>query len=267
VPFVETKELRMHYQFDGPSDAPPLVFSNSLGTTMALWQPQISAFSQAFRVLRYDSRGHGDTAVTPREYSIERLANDVLHLLDALKLQRVHFCGLSIGGMTGMWLGANAPERLHKLVLCNTAAKLGNTESWNARIQAVRSGGTPSVAGAVIARWFTPEFREKDPEKVASARQMLERTNAVGYMGSCAAVRDFDFRQKLNSIHAPTLVVSGTHDPVATPADGQYLSAGISGAQYSEVNAAHISNMEDAERFNTEVSTFLLAEAGGAVNG
>ena len=267
MPYVETKELRMHYQFDGPSDAPPLVLSNSLGTTIALWEPQMSVFAKNFRVLRYDSRGHGDTAVTPREYSIERLANDVIQLLDALRLHRVYFCGLSIGGMTGMWLGANAPKRLNKLVVCNTGAKLGNAESWNARIQAVRSGGTQSVAGSVIARWFTPEFREKEPEKVAKARQMIERTNAVGYMSSCAAVRDFDFRQKLGAIQVPTLIVSGAHDPVATPADGHALSAGISGAQYTELNAAHISNIEDADRFNSEVSTFLMAEAGGALHG
>ncbi len=233
------------------------MLSNSLGTTLELWEPQIPAFSRTFRVLRYDARGHGQTSITPGEYSIELLAKDVVALLDALKIQRAHFCGLSIGGMTGMWLAANAPERLNKLVLCNTAAKIGTGETWNARIETVQKGGTKSIAASVTERWFTAEFRAKEPGAVAKARGMIEGTDAVGYAASCAAVRDFDFGKQLRTIRAPTLVIAGAKDPVTPPADGQQLAREIAGAQYAELDAAHISNIEAAERFTTQVSAFL----------
>lgn len=257
MPFIETKNLRIHYQWDGPAGAPTLVFSNSLGTNLALWEPQLPFFSKSFRVLRYDSRGHGQTSATPGEYSVELLARDVLDLLDALELQRVHFCGLSVGGMTGMWLAANAPQRLDKVVLCNTSPKIGTAESWNARIIAVREGGTKSVAQIVVERWFTPDFRAKNPALVEKTKSMIESTSREGYLGTCAAVRDFDFWASLKNITAPALVIAGTHDVAATPADAQKLAREIKGARYLELAAAHISNIEDADRFTEAVSTFL----------
>jgi 3-oxoadipate enol-lactonase len=259
VPFVDTKDLRMHYELDGPADATTLVLSNSLGTHLSLWDPQMPVFSKSFRVLRYDSRGHGQTSATPGEYSIELLAHDVIQLLDVLKLGRVHFCGLSIGGMTGMWLGANAPDRLRKLVLCNTAPQIGTAQNWNARIRAVREGGTQCVAETVVQRWFTPEFRADNSGVVAKTKHMIETTNSDGYVGSCAAVRDFDFWPKVGTIHAPTLVIAGTHDSSVPPADAQKLAHQITGARYGELNAAHISNIEDASRFTAEVNAFLNA--------
>lgn len=257
MPFIDTKHLRMHYQLDGPPAAAILVLSNSLGTNVSLWEPQLPAFTKDFRVLRYDSRGHGQTSETPGEYSIELLARDVLQLLDALKIDRVHFCGLSIGGTTGMWLAANTPGRLHKLVLCNTAPKIGNADGWNARIKTVREGGTKSVSESVIERWFTPEFRATNPDLVAKTKAMIEGTSTDGYTGSCAAVRDFDFWAKVGDIKAPTLVITGTHDAAVPPADGKKLAQTISGARYAELSAAHISNIEDAGRFTAEVSAFL----------
>src|SRR5450755_3666916 len=167
----------MHYQLDGPAGAATLVLSNSLGTNLSLWEPQLPAFSKDFRVLRYDSRGHGQTSATPGEYSVELLGRDVIQLLDALKLDRVHFCGLSIGGMTGMWLGVNVPQRLNKLVLCNTAPKIGNADGWNARIKTVREGATKAVSEPVIERWFTPDFRAKNPDVVAKTKVMIESTS------------------------------------------------------------------------------------------
>lgn len=257
MPFIDIKDLRMHYQLDGPTAAPTLVFSNSLGTNLSLWEAQLPTFTKDFRVLRYDSRGHGQTIATPGEYSVELLARDVLHLLDALKLDHVDFCGLSIGGMTGMWLAANAPERVNKLVLCNTAPKIGNSDGWNARIKTVHEGGTKAVSEAVIERWFTPDFRAKNPDAVAKTKTMTETTSTDGYTGSCAAVRDFDFSDKLGQIKAPTLVIAGTHDAAVPPADAQKLAHAISGARYTELSAAHISNIEDASNFTTEVSAFL----------
>ena len=257
MPFVEIKDLRMYYELDGPAAAPALVLSNSLGTNLSLWDPQLPIFAKSFRVLRYDSRGHGHTSATPGEYSVEMLGRDVLQLLDALNLKRVNFCGLSIGGMTGMWLAVNAPKRLEKLVLSNTAPKIGKLDLWNERIKAVRESGTKAIAKQVVERWFTPEFHAKHPDQIAKTRQIIESTSTDGYVSSCAAVRDFDFWQKVGAIRVQTLVIAGTHDQSVPPSDAQKLAKQIPGARYIEVPAAHISNVEAATRFTDEVSTFL----------
>jgi 3-oxoadipate enol-lactonase len=259
MPFVALGDARINYLLEGPAGAPVLLFSNSLGTNYSMWNGQAIEFQRKFRILRYDTRGHGESAVTPGPYSIEQLANDVLGLLDELRLDRVHFCGLSLGGMIGMWLGANAPLRLNKLVLCNTAVKIGTAETWNSRIEAVRKDGMKLIASAVIERWFTPAFRTKDPAAVAGTQQILEQTNPEGYAACCAAVRDFDYHGQLRSIRVPTQVISGIHDPATPPADGHYLAEQIPGARYAELNAAHLSNIEDRDRFNHEVATFLNA--------
>jgi 3-oxoadipate enol-lactonase len=257
VPFVEIKDLRMYYELDGPAAAPALVLSNSLGTNLTLWDPQLPIFAKSFRVLRYDSRGHGQSSTTQGEYSVEMLGRDVLQLLDALNLQHVNFCGLSIGGMTGMWLAINAAHRLDKLVLANTAPKIGKLDMWTERIRAVREGGTKAVAKQVVERWFTPEFHAKHPDQIAKTRQMIESTSTDGYVSSCAAVRDFDFWQKVGAIRVQTLVIAGTHDQSVPPSDAQKLAKQIPGARYIELPAAHISNGEAASRFTDEVSTFL----------
>jgi 3-oxoadipate enol-lactonase len=257
VPFVETKDLHMHYELDGPAGAPALVLSNSLGTNLSLWNPQLPILAKSFRVLRYDSRGHGHTSATPGEYSVEMLGRDALQLLDALNLERVNFCGLSIGGMTGMWLAVNAAHRLDNLVLANTAPKIGKLDLWNERIKAVRERGTKTVSKQVVERWFTPEFHAKHPGQIAKTRQMIESTSTDGYVGSCAAVRDFDFCEKVDDIRVPTLVIAGTHDQSVPPSDAQKLAKQIPGARYIELPAAHISNVEAAGRFTDEVSAFL----------
>ena len=257
MPFVETKDLRIYCELDGPAGAPALVLSNSLGTNLSLWDPQFSSFARTFRLLRYDSRGHGRTSATPGEYTVEMLGRDVLKLLDALNLERVNFCGLSIGGMTGMWLAVNAPQRLTKLVLSNTAPKIGKLDPWNQRIKLVREGGTRAVAQPVVEKWFTPEFHVMHPDQIAKTRHMIETTSTEGYVGSCAAVRDFDFWENVPTIGAPTLVLAGTHDQSVPPSDAQKLAKQIPGARYVELPAAHISNVEAATRFTDEVSSFL----------
>jgi 3-oxoadipate enol-lactonase len=257
VPFVETKDLRMHYELDGPPDAPALVLSNSLGTNLSLWDPQLPIFAKSFRVLRYDSRGHGQTSATQGDYSVEMLGRDVIQLLDALNFQRVNFSGLSIGGMTGMWLAVNAPQRLERLVLSNTAPKIGKLDVWTERIRAVREGGTKAVAQQVVDRWFTPEFHDKHPDQITKTRQMIETTSTDGYVGSCAAVRDFDFWEQVGAIRGLTLVIAGTHDQSVSPSEAQKLAKHIPGARYIELPAAHISNIEAASRFTDEVSAFL----------
>ena len=257
VPFVELGDARIHYVLEGPADVAVLVFSNSLGTHYSMWDAQAPEFRKKFRVLRYDTRGHGQSSVTPGPYSIEQLGKDVVALVDALALDRVYFCGLSMGGMIGMWLGVTVPDRLNKLVLCNTGAKIGTSEAWASRIEAVRKGGMKAVASAVIERWFTPAFREQNPATIARIRKTLEETSPKGYAACCAAVRDFDYRGYLANIHVPTLVISGTHDPATPPADGRFLAKQIPGARYAELNAAHLSNLEDRDCFNREVSAFL----------
>src|ERR1700687_1966950 len=171
MPIVKSGEAQNHYALEGQGGTPALVFSNSLGANYCMWDPQVPEIRKKLRVLRYDTRGHGQSSVTPGPYSIELLAKDVIALLDALDLDRVHFCGLSMGGMIGMWLGVNAPGRLSKLVLCNTGAKIGTSEAWASRIEAVRKGGMKAVASAVIERWFTTAFREKNPATSARIRQ------------------------------------------------------------------------------------------------
>ena len=260
MPVLDSNLGQIHYALEGPSDKSALVLSNSLGTDFAMWDVQIPAFTKSLRVLRYDTRGHGKSSVTPGPYSIEQLAKDVLDLADALKLDRFHFCGLSMGGAIGMWLAANAPQHLNKLILSSTAAKFGTQEMWNARIDAVRKQGMKPVAAAAIERWFTPAFRAKNPSTIAPIQKMLETTDPEGYVSNCAAIRDFDFRNQLGGIRASTLVISGAHDPATTPADGHFLADHIPGARYVELNAAHLCNIEDADAFTLTVCSFLNSQ-------
>ena len=254
---MESNHAQIYYALEGQPANPVLILSNSLGADFSMWDPQMPKFLQSFRVLRSDTRGHGRSSVTPGPYSIEQLAKDVLALADSQQFERFHFCGLSMGGQIGMWLAANAPERLKKVVLCSTAAKIGTPEMWNPRIATVLKEGMKNVAAGAIERWFTPAFRANNPSIIAHIQKVLETTDPEGYAACSAAVRDFDFREKLNTIRTPTLVISGTHDPATTPSDGQFLANRISGARYVELNGAHLSNIEDADRFTQEVCTFL----------
>ena len=259
MPFAETGELRIHHRFDGRADAPVLVLSSSLGADLSAWDPQVPALSREHRVLRYDSRGHGQTPMAPGPCTIARLATDVVRLLDALGIERASFCGLSIGGQVGTWLGAHAGARLDRLVLCNTGARIGDLATWNARIEAVRRQGVASITGPLMERWFTAAFRERSPDVVARTRAMVEATPREGYAACCEAVRDADLHADLPGILARTLVIAGRHDPSTTPEQGRELVAGIRGARYVELDAAHLSNIEAADAFTEAVLTFLAA--------
>lgn len=260
MPIVHLAASDLNYQLEGPADAPVLLLSNSLGTDLGMWDTQMPAFTEHFRVLRYDTRGHGQSQVSAGFYSIEQLGRDVLALLDHLDIRQASFCGLSMGGLIGQWLGINAGERLHKLVLCNTAAKIANDEVWNRRIDSVLQGGQQAMRDlrdASIARWFTPAFAVAEPAQANRITAMLAATSAQGYAGNCAAVRDADFRQQLAAIAVPTLIVCGTADPVTTPADGRFLQQRIAGAQLLELPAAHLSNVEAGAAFTRAVVDFL----------
>lgn len=259
--FVKLAEGELNYRFDGPQDAPVLVLSNSLGTDLHMWDEQVPAFSEHFHVLRFDTRGHGGSLVTQGPYSIEQLGGDVLAMLDALDIDKVHFCGLSMGGLIGQWLGINAGERLHKLVVCNTAAKIGDPSVWNPRIETVlRDGQAAMVAlrDASIARWFTPDFAEAYPEKARKITDMLAATSPQGYAANCAAVRDADFREQVSSIRVPLLVIAGTEDAVTPPSGGHFIQERVSEAQYAEFRAAHLSNVQAGAAFSARVLDFLL---------
>jgi 3-oxoadipate enol-lactonase len=258
MPFAELTGLRLHYELIASGDAPTLVLSNSLGSNFTMWDPQMAEFSKHFQVLRYDTRGHGRSSVPAGPYTVEQLGRDVLTLLDQLRLDRVHFCGLSMGGSTGMWLALHAPQRLGKLVLCNTAAKIGTAEIWNPRMDAVRSGGVKAISSGVLSRWLSDSFRAKAPDTAARVLTMLESTDTEGYLANCAAIRDFDLRQSVGSIRMPTLVIAGTHDVSTTPADGRFLAEQIAGARYQELDAAHLSNIEQGALFGAAVRDFVL---------
>jgi 3-oxoadipate enol-lactonase len=259
MPKVAVNGARLFYTLNGAPQNPVVVFSNSLGTTLDMWQPQLAALQQDFRILRYDMRGHGKSELTEGPCSIATLGQDVLALLDTLTIEKVHFCGLSIGGVIGQWLGANAPQRLRSLVLCNTAARIGTPETWNKRIADVAQGGMAPIVEAVLQRWFTPPFAAAFPAAVAPFRAMLLANDPRGYALLCGAIRDMDQRTLVEGIAVPTCVIAGEHDPATTLADAEFLHARIAGSTLVPLAAAHISNVEAAAAFNTALVDFLAA--------
>jgi 3-oxoadipate enol-lactonase len=258
MPWVRANGVDLFYRMDGTPDGPALLLSHSLGMDLAMWAPQLQVFGERFRVVRYDGRNHGRSAVVPGACSMEDLGRDALALLDALHLKRVHFCGLSQGGMVGMWLSSHAPERVDRLVLCNTAAQMDASAVWNARIEAVRRGGMEAVAEGVLERWFTAGFRARRPDVIAAARRTLVATDPDGYVACCGAIRDQDQRASLPSIRAPTLVIAGRFDAATPPAKGHAIAEAIPGARLVELDTAHISNLEVPEEFGAAVAGFLF---------
>ena len=258
--FLTTDDgTKLFYRLDGKADAPLLVMSNSLGTTHEMWAHQMPALETRFRVLRYDVRGHGQSAVPAQSYTVDRLGKDVVALLDHVGVKRAHFCGLSMGGVTGMWLGRYAPDRVDRLVLCDTGAKIGTTEIWNQRIKACREGGMQPLMQGIMERWFTPGFRQTAPQEVEKIAAQTRTTPAEGYAKSSEALRDMDLRNEIAAIRAKTLVICGAHDPATTPADAKFIVDKIQGARYVELPAAHISNVEAADRFTKALVDFLTA--------
>ena len=255
--FVDLQAGRVHYRWDGSAGAPVLVLSNSLGATLSMWDPQVAALSRRFRVLRYDTRGHGLSAAPEGPYTIDALGGDVLELLDALRIDRPNFCGLSMGGLIGLWLGIHAAGRLDRLVVCNTAARVGTADAWNSRMATIRSGGMKAVAPALLERWFTAAFRTSTPAVVESTQKMVLQAPVDGYVACCEAIRDADLRERVAEVKARTLVISGASDPVTPPADGQFLAAQIPGARYVELEAGHLSNIEAATHFTDALLQFL----------
>jgi 3-oxoadipate enol-lactonase len=260
MPYAAVNGTKLYYRIDGAanSNAPWLVLSNSLGTDVSMWAPQVPEFAKHFRVLRYDTRGHGRSDAPQGPYTIEQLTGDVIGLLDHLKIERAHFVGLSMGGLTGIGLGARYAARFDRLVLCNTAAKIGSPEVWEPRAAFVRDKGMAALAPAVPARWFTPAFIEREPLVIAQMLDTLSHTSNEGYASNCEAINATDLRGEVASITAPTLVISGAHDLAATPAQGRELAEEIERGRYVELDVSHISNIEVAPAFTQRVRDFLL---------
>ena len=257
---IAANGITINYQLDGPEDAPVLVLSNSLATSLAMWNDQVERLRDRFRILRYDNRGHGATPVTAGPYTIGLLGQDLLGLLDALGIEKVSFCGLSKGGMVGQWLGINAPHRLDKLVVSNTASYFPNKEMWRDRIDMATNQGIPAIAEASIGRWFTPGYLERaDTEPTVSfVRDFILETDRDGYLASSVAIRDMDFRDELKQIPVPTMVVIGEKDPATIPEYGELIAASIPGATTFVVpDAAHLSNIEQPDIYTRALVDFL----------
>jgi 3-oxoadipate enol-lactonase len=257
--------VAVSHRFDGPDEAPVVVLSNSLGTKLEIWDEQVASLAERFRVLRYDQRGHGDTPAPPGPYSIAELAGDVLGLLDRLELERVSFCGLSIGGMTGLWLAINAPERIERLALCSSSAHMPPREGWIERAATVRAEGIEAVADAALERWFTPEFGERRPDALARVRATLLTTSPEGYAGCCEAIAEHDLRAELGRIRAPTVAIVGADDPASPPEHARLIREAVPGARRVVVERGrHLVNVERAEAVTRELLAHLTAREAEA---
>jgi 3-oxoadipate enol-lactonase len=259
MPQFERDGVEFNVTLDGPENAPPLMLSNSLGTNLHMWDWQIPELTKHFRVIRYDSRGHGKSRAPDGPYSIDELGRDALAIMDALELDQVHWMGLSKGGMIGQWLLTHAPERIGRAVLANTGSHMPPPDLWNQRIRTALDRGMEELTPGVIERWFTPEFREREPDTVEKIVRMLHTTPAHGYAGSCSAIRDMDQRESIRSVTNPVLVVVGARDPATPPEMGQRIADTIRGARIVTLDAAHLSNIEQADAFNQAVIDFLSA--------
>lgn len=251
--------MNVNHELTGPDGAPVVVLSNSLGTDMRLWDEQVPALTERFRVLRYDQRGHGGTKTEPGPYALDELGGDVLELLDRLGIQQAHFAGVSLGGMTGMWLAEHAPERIARLALICTSADLGSA-SWLDRAAAVRANGMATMVEPSLPRWFTPEAAQR-PDIREKFGDMLVRADAEGYAACCEAIAGMDLLDGLAGITAPTLVIAGAEDPATPPWHAERIAEGVRGARVEVLSpAAHLANAEQPGAVNR----LLLEHFGGA---
>jgi 3-oxoadipate enol-lactonase len=259
MPEIKTDDgCTIHVEVEGPERAPVLMLSNSLGTNLHMWDEQVGPFTRHFRLVRYDRRGHGRSGVPKGPYTMERLGRDVLAVLDGLGIAKINWCGLSMGGMVGVWLGANAADRIDKLILSNTAAYFPDPSIWDGRIKMVRDKGLAGIVDANMERWFTKEFRERSPQAMAKMREMFLATDVDGYIGCGEAIRDMDHRPLLAKITRPTLVIAGKYDPATTLAAGEFIKEHIPAANIAVLEAAHISNLEQPQAYADTVLRFLL---------
>ncbi len=256
--FVNTDDkVQLYYQTAGDPANPALLLSNSLGTRWQMWQPQLNALTKYFYLISYDSRGHGKSDKPAGPYSLTRLGQDALCVLGALGIKKAHFCGISMGGLTGLWLAIYAPERFLKIAVANTAAKIGTKEGWQSRAEAVREQGLIELAKSAPQRWFTPGFIRKQAALVEQLTDTLAEQDKEGYAACCDALAEADLRADLSRIQLPLLVIAGSADPVTTMADAEAILQACSSASMVSLKASHISNLEQPAAFNRALSSFL----------
>ena len=256
MPFVEVVGCRLFYSLEGEPDRPVVVLSNSLGADTTMWDGQMPALLQSFRVLRYDTRGHGQSSVPATGCDLTELGRDLVRMMDHASVEVASLCGVSLGGLTAMAAALHAPERFRAVVLSNTAARIGTVDGWNERIAVVKQKGLASIADAVPLRWFTSAFQADGPA-MARQKAMLLRCSDAGYIGASAAVRDADLRARIAAIQLPVLVIAGVEDTATTPAEGRALAAAIPGAGFAEIPGAHLCNIEFPAAYNDVLLPFL----------
>lgn len=258
MPVIDSHGCPIDVEITGPDNAPVLMLASSLGTTKHMWDPQMPAFAKHYRVVRYDRRGHGKSGVPKGPYSMEMLGRDAIAIMDGLKLDKVNWLGLSMGGMEGMWLGANAGNRFSKLILSNTSAHYADKTMWHTRMDAVgKAGSVAAIADMVINAWLTKDFQTAHPDTTARMKEMMIATPVEGYLGCCAAVRDMDHREILKDIKVPTLIIAGSKDPATNVAAAEFIRDRIPGSKLAIIDAAHIANVEAPEAYAKTVLDFL----------
>jgi 3-oxoadipate enol-lactonase len=248
---------RIAYSTSGRAWRPSLVFTHSLGSDHRMWELQVQALKEQYHIVSIDNIGHGESDVPTGDYTVADMAEGVLAVAAAEELERFHYCGLSVGGITGLWIGVHHPDRLLSLTLSNTAAKIGAPELWNERIAVARSEGMSALVDGVIARWFSPDFADRSPERFAQARATLLATDPAGYAGVSAALRDADLRDDVGSITVPTLVIGGIIDQATPIEQARWLHEQIAGSQLIELDAAHLSNLDRDAEFTAGLDKFL----------
>ncbi|EHU1492092.1 3-oxoadipate enol-lactonase [Acinetobacter baumannii] len=258
MPSFQSADAQINYQTFGEPSSPALVFSNSLGTNYGMWQQQFNALKDQFFVICYDTRGHGSSSTPNGPYTVEQLGEDVIRLLDHLNISKAAFCGISMGGLTGQWLAIHHPNRFSHVVVANTAAKIGQEQAWLDRAKLVREQGLQPIAATAASRWFTDPFIQSHPSIVNNLCNDLSAGSAMGYANCCEALAKADVREQLKDIKISVLVIAGTQDPVTTVADGEFMQQRIPQSKLAEIDASHISNVEQPEVFNKILKDFLV---------
>ncbi len=262
MPTAEMRASSLHYEMSGPPRGPVVVLVNSLGCDLHMWDKVVPHLDQHFRVLRYDARGHGLSTAPPIPYSIEQLGTDLLGLLERISVETVYLCGLSLGGLVGLWLCIHAPQKITRLVLANTGARIGTREGWDERIDVVQSHGLAPIAQLALGRWFTSDYRQGHPDEMAQICDMIERTSPDGYIGCCGVLRDTDLQSQLAAIEIPCLVITGSEDPATPPADGRALHARLRNSTCLELHASHLSAWERSTEFAGAILDFFQGKEG-----
>lgn len=249
--------LTLHYKTFGDATKPALVLSNSLGTNLDMWKSQVDFFKDDFYVICYDTRGHGASSTPDGPYTVSQLGHDVINLLTFLKIEKASFCGISMGGLVGQWLAIHKAQYLNKVIVCNTAAKIGQADAWLERANLVRENGLDAIAATAASRWFTDGFIQENPALIQSLSQSLAAGSNIGYANCCEALATEDLRESIQGIAIPLLVIAGKQDPVTTVNDGLFITGQVADSQLFEIDASHISNIEQPDVFNKELLRFL----------